>query len=147
MRYGFSMGWVVNMARDFPSYDTTPVVAAFSQFMASLSKYDSRSTLRVPCRMALSTISGPQTRVAPCFKAKRRVGTMQRLATSSRSLPGHTSTRTHHGCQEKAIFEILLCEMFDFGTFCGSRRRRSRQMTAGHVQKCRWSYESTIKHR
>ena len=35
-----------------------------------------RLTTRFECRIALSTISGPQTKVAPCFRAKRRVGTI-----------------------------------------------------------------------
>ena len=34
-----------------------------------------RSTTRSACRMALSTISGPHTSLAPCFRANSRVGT------------------------------------------------------------------------
>ena len=36
---------------------------------------DARSTTRSEFNIALSTISGPQTSFAPCFKAKSLVGT------------------------------------------------------------------------
>lgn len=68
----------MNIALDLPLYETTPVIARtflLSDYFLQEIYVDSRSTTLSAFKMALSTISGPQTKLAPCFKANSRVGT------------------------------------------------------------------------
>ena len=63
-------GFRFAIVRNGPGDGYTPIREGESDIVTN-----SRSTTRSECKMALSTISGPQTKVAPCLSANNRVGT------------------------------------------------------------------------
>ena len=82
-----------------------------------------RSTTRCVCNMALSTISGPQTRDAPCLRAVSRVGTASGQSTTQQGTRvRRTGARADHRGEKDAILERVGREMGEFETFERARR-------------------------
>ena len=74
--------------------------------------------------MALSTISGPHTRDAPCLRAVSRVGTASGQSSTQRGNWGtrRTGARADHRGEKDAILERVGGEMGKFETFERARR-------------------------
>lgn len=51
IRYGFSIGWVVNIALDFPLYDMTPVTAGKQNYGNAREMFKKLLTINRPFRM------------------------------------------------------------------------------------------------
>jgi hypothetical protein len=103
------------MARDTPLYEMTPVTATTRMRYVTQINMKMGLTIDlslVECKMALSTISGPQTNVAPCFRADNRVGTKmldirQCDIAHKDCIVLRTGSRANHRRQEYSVLEII----------------------------------------
>lgn len=110
-----------------PKYDTVPETAGERSQPASDEEAaeNVRSTTLSACNIALSTISGPHTSLAPCLSAKSRVGTVlgyQRCARGS--CERRTGAGSNHGREHDSVLVIVWGEgrkLLSFG-LAGSRR-------------------------